>query len=177
MSITWRSFDVLFCLMCVCVCHIMYVSWCSWSMSTHGYNCEHRECNVIVSFCVISLSLCLFTLNLFRFWLLTALSVPPPTFLSFPHFVHYLCPVPPLFFLSVLLPSPPSLLCFYLFGSAFPSCPRPLPPPCWVRAQETSGLSPAVGCGRHGEDARAGLEVCVYVPAGVLQRSGDEGPG
>ncbi|XP_017162196.1 smoothelin isoform X2 [Poecilia reticulata] len=43
--------------------------------------------------------------------------------------------------------------------------------------KETSGLPPAVGCGRHGEDARAGLEVCVHVPAGVLQGPGDEGPG
>lgn len=35
-------------------------------MSTHGYVCDHRECNVIVSFCVLSLPLCLLTFNLFR---------------------------------------------------------------------------------------------------------------
>lgn len=150
----------------------------------------NTECNVIVSFCVLSLSLCLFTLNLFTFGcsLLCLFFLP-----SFLPFFPIICPLSPscsfclsLFFffictsLSVLpvlyfvspclglpfLPLP--ALHPYLFFSA---------PPCWAWAQETSGLSPAVGCGRHGEDARAGLEVCVHVPAGVLQGSGDEGPG
>lgn len=96
MSIAWRSFDILFCLMyvCVCVCHILYVSWCSWSMSTHGYICEHRECNVI-PFCVLSLSPCVFHPESFSFGCSLLYLSPPPSsfFFSFPHFIHCLCPV------------------------------------------------------------------------------------
>lgn len=55
--------------------------------------------------------------------------------------------------------------------------PLAWPGPACRGGQETGGLSAAAGCGRHGEDARAGLEVCVYVPAGVLPGPGDKGPG
>lgn len=55
--------------------------------------------------------------------------------------------------------------------------PLAWPGPAWRGGQETGGLSAAAGCGRHGEDARAGLEVCVYVPTGVLPGPGDKGPG
>lgn len=174
-QLIWR-FVLRYVCMCVCVCHILYVSWCSWSMSTHGYICEHRECNVIVSFCVLCLLLCLVTLNLFHLAAHCFISILLPLFPTY-CLLSLSRPVPSL----LLLICPPRLLlCFPLSGSAFPSSPRPPPslsPPCRVPVQETSGLSPAVGCGWHGEDARAGLEVRLYVPAGVLQRSGDEGPG
>lgn len=168
----WR-----FVLSCVCVCHILYVSWCSWSMSTHGYVCEHTECNDIVYFCVISLPLSLHPESFF-IWLLTALSV---FFLS--SLSHTLSTISVLFVLSSSYLYFLLLLFFVSICLDLPFFPVLIlphlstPSPCWVRAQETSGLSPAVGCGRHGEDARARLEVCVYVPAGVLQGSGDEGPG
>lgn len=140
-------------------------------MSTHGYVCDHRECNVIVSFCVLSLPLCLLTFNLFRLaahccFLFVFL---PPFLPLFPT----LCP------LSLSCSSSLLLICTSTRSSSlflrlsFLSSP----PPADCGKQETSGLSSASGCGRHGEDARAGLEVCVYVPAGVLQGSGDEGPG
>lgn len=148
-------------------------------MSTHGYVCDHRECNVIVSFCVLSLPLCLLTFNLFRLaahccFLFVFL---PPFLPLFPT----LCP------LSLSCSSSLLLICtstrsssLFLRLSFLSSSSPPislLPPPADCGKQETSGLSSASGCGRHGEDARAGLEVCVYVPAGVLQGSGDEGPG
>lgn len=57
------------------------------------------------------------------------------------------------------------------------SCPVPPFVPLRGAVQENGGLSPAAGRGRHGEDARARLEVCVHVPAGVLQGSGHQGPG
>lgn len=150
-------------------------------MSTHGYVCDHRECNVIVSFCVLSLPLCLLTFNLFRLaahccFLFVFL---PPFLPLFPT----LCP------LSLSCSSSLLLICTstrssslflrlsFLSSSSPPHLSPPPPPPADCGKQETSGLSSASGCGRHGEDARAGLEVCVYVPAGVLQGSGDEGPG
>lgn len=104
--------------------------------------------------------------SMFFTWLLTALSVFFPS--SF-------CPLSLCCSLSLSFHLYPLLCCSV---SGFPPhlTPRPLHLP-GVGGQETSGLSPAVGCGRHGEDARAGLEVCVYVPAGVLQGSGDKGPG
>lgn len=94
-------------------------------MSTHGYVCDHRECNVVVSFCVLSLPLCLLTFNLFRLaahccFLFVVFFLP--SFLSFPHFVLCLCPVPPLFSSSVLQHGP--RLCSF----ASPSSPRPPPP-------------------------------------------------
>ena len=76
----------------------------------------------------------------------------------------------PVVLVLFFVPSP-----FLPLSSSFPTVS--LLPPADCGKQETSGLSSASGCGRHGEDARAGLEVCVYVPAGVLQGSGDEGPG
>lgn len=174
MSIIWRSFDVL---LCMCVCHILYVSWCSWSMSTHGYICEHRECNDVVYFCVFSLSLCLFTLILFH--------LAAHCFICFFFFPSSFLPFfPTLWPLSLCCSF--SLLLIYIFTLVLyfisvhlglPSSPTSLSSCSLCRVQETSGLSPAVGCGRHGEDAWAGLEVCVHVPAGVLQGSGDEGPG
>lgn len=135
--------------------------------------------NVMVLFLFVSfLSASVFSLWLCHIWLLTALSaffcLPPHS--SFP----YICPLSlfRLFCLSFIpvsfLPSPLCLgLPFLPFSLSFP----PLLPLCRVWPQERSGLSPAVRCGRHGEDAGAGLEVCVHVPAGVLQGSGDQGPG
>lgn len=135
--------------------------------------------NVMLLFLFVSfLSPSVFSPSMFFTWLLTALSVcffP----LLLPLFVHYLCTLLSLFlFLSVNHLYPPHpLLCCSVWGLlSFLSSPLSLST-CRVWGQETSGLSPAVGCGRHGEDARAGLEVCVYVPAGVLQGSGDKGPG
>lgn len=74
-------------------------------MSTHGYICHHRECNVFVSLCVLFISLCLLS-SIFDVWLLTALSVF-------------------FFFLSFL-----SFLNFYLSGSFSISsiCTHSLPP-------------------------------------------------
>lgn len=108
------------------------------------------------------------------------------------------CSLPLLFFFpSHFLPLSTLYCCFFclfVFPFLFPPyiCTSPpsspvflgpffafLPSPglVWRDGQETGGLSPAAGCGRHGEDARTGLEVCVYVPAGVLPGLGDKGPG
>lgn len=107
-------------------------------MSTHGYICEHRECNVIVSFlCPLCLSPSVFSPSTFFIWLLTALSVffsPPPSSLS--HTVHYLCPVPSLFFFSSVLHPSSSSSTLFLSVWVFPSSPRPPP-----------HLSPPAGCG------------------------------
>lgn len=169
----------------VCLCVCVFATRCT-------YHDVHEACrlmdmfviteNVMLLFLfVFFLSPSVFSPSIFFVWLLTAvlfLFFFLPSFLSFPHFVLCLCPVPPLFSSSVLQHGP--RLCSF----ASPSSPRPPPPPSLSSPppadcgkQETSGLSSASGCGRHGEDARAGLEVCVYVPAGVLQGSGDEGPG
>lgn len=150
-------------------------------MSTHGYVCDHRECNVIVSFCVLSLPLCLLTFNLFRlaahccFLFSFCFSSSLPSSLSHTLSsvsVLFLLSSPHLYFNTVLVFVPSPLLPLLVLPPI-----SLLPPPADCGKQETSGLSSASGCGRHGEDARAGLEVCVYVPAGVLQGSGDEGPG
>lgn len=169
----------------VCLCVCVFATRCT-------YHDVHEACrlmdmfviteNVMLLFLfVFFLSPSVFSPSIFFVWLLTAVFLLfffLPSFLSFPHFVLCLCPVPPLFSSSVLQHGP--RLCSF----ASPSSPRPPPPPhlsppppADCGKQETSGLSSASGCGRHGEDARAGLEVCVYVPAGVLQGSGDEGPG
>lgn len=103
---------------------------------------------------------CLFTLNLFGLaahCFVFALFFP--SFLSFPT----LCPLSLFFFLSLSL-SLSRLFFTLLLLLFFESISLGLPllsflaptlllPPCRVWAQETSGLSPAVGCGRHGEDA------------------------
>lgn len=138
-------------------------------MSTHGYVymyiyiCEHRECNAIVSFRVS------FCLTLIFIWLLTASSVFfPSSFLS----LSIICVLFSLFTTPIYPPIPNCVWGFFSFLSSH--LPLHLPG-CGV--QETSGLSAAVGCGRYGEDEGARLEVCVYVPAGVLQGSGDKRPG
>lgn len=123
----WASPDahLTFCFvlsMYVCMFARLYVLWCSWSMSTHGYICEHRECNVIVSFVFfLSPSVFSFTLNLFH-WLLTALSVFFSVSLS-----HTLSLISVMFLLSLFIC--PSFLVFpvlfSLFGSSLPSSPRP----------------------------------------------------
>lgn len=91
--------------------------------------------------------------------------------LLFPLFVHNLC-APLSFDHSYLPPIPNCVWGFFSFLSSH--LPLHLP---GCGGQETSGLSAAVGCGRYGEDEGARLEVCVYVPAGVLQGSGDKRPG
>ncbi len=64
--------------------------------------------NVMLLFLFVSfLSLCLFTLNLLHVAAHCFIRFFSSSFVSFPHFVHYLCPVPALFFLSVLPPHPP----------------------------------------------------------------------
>lgn len=160
MSFTWRSFDILFCLSCVFATYCKYLDV---HEACHLMDIFVNTKNVMLLFLFVS-SPSVFSPSMFFTWLLTALSV-----FFLPLFVHYLCTV---LSLSSSLSSS-LLLCLGL-----PSSPHPSPSqPAGCGGQETSGLSPAVGCGRHGEDARAGLEVCVYVPAGVLQGSGDKGPG
>lgn len=189
MSIALRSFDILFCLVCVrvcvCVTHCMY---CNVHEACQLMDIiVTTECNVIV------FSLCSFSLLhffLFLPWILfTGCSLLSVLFFS-PHF-----PAPSLLLLSALSVTFPlclfylSFACFFPAVSTFfpsfrvflpvlpPSPLCPLPPTRWAWVQETSGLSSAAGCGRHGEDAWARLEVRVHVPAGVLQGSGDERPG
>lgn len=183
MSIAWRSFDILFCL---CVCAYVFLSRTVCMYWDVHEACKlmdifvNTECNVIV------FSLCSFSLLLFLFFtgcslLSVFFPLPLPHFptlsislstLSVPFLLClFICPLPFVFpVLSTLF------LSFWVlsFLSLFPSS---TPFPRWPWVQETSGLSPAAGCGRHGEDAWARLEVCVHVPAGVLQGSGDEGPG
>lgn len=184
MSIAWRSFDILFCL---CVCAYVFLSRTVCMYWDVHEACQlmdifvNTECNVIV------FSLCSFSLLLFLFFTgcsLLSFFFSHSHFLIFPHSPS-LCLLSPsrsfCVFLSVLC-----LLCFLFYPRCF--ClfwvlsflslfPSSTPFPRWPWVQETSGLSPAAGCGRHGEDAWARLEVCVHVPAGVLQGSGDEGPG
>lgn len=85
--------------------------------------------------------------------------VSPDCLLSHPE--HWLLTIP-VYLFSVFLS---------FFFSKYASCAVSGDGIC---EQEACRLSPAFGCGRHGAAAGAWLEVCVYVPAGVLQRPGAE---
>ena len=168
----------------VCLCVCVFATRCT-------YHDVHEACrlmdmfviteNVMLLFLfVFFLSPSVFSPSIFFVWLLTAVFFISPPFLPlFPS----LSSVSVLFLLSssYLYFNPVLLVLFFVPSPLLPLLLLPplslLPPPADCGKQETSGLSSASGCGRHGEDARAGLEVCVYVPAGVLQGSGDEGPG
>lgn len=172
-----------FAFVCVrtCFCHALYV--CTEMFMKHVSSWIYLWTqNVMWLFflCVLSHSFC-FCFSLAAHCFLFFFPLPLPHFptlsislstLSVPFLLClFICPLP------VVLPVLSTLfLSFWVlsFLSLFPSS---TPFPRWPGAQETSGLSPAAGCGRHGEDAWARLEVCVHVPAGVLQGSGDEGPG
>lgn len=113
----------------VCLCVCVFATRCT-------YHDVHEACrlmdmfviteNVMLLFLfVFFLSPSVFSPSIFFVWLLTAvffLFFFLPSFLSFPHFVLCLCPVPPLFSSSVLQHGP--RLCSF----ASPSSPRPPPP-------------------------------------------------
>lgn len=168
----------------VCLCVCVFATRCT-------YHDVHEACrlmdmfviteNVMLLFLfVFFLSPSVFSPSIFFVWLLTAVffllfSSSLPSSLSHTLSsvsVLFLLSSPHLYFNTVLVFVPSPLLPLLVLPPI-----SLLPPPADCGKQETSGLSSASGCGRHGEDARAGLEVCVYVPAGVLQGSGDEGPG
>lgn len=123
----------------VCLCVCVFATRCT-------YHDVHEACrlmdmfviteNVMLLFLfVFFLSPSVFSPSIFFVWLLTAVFLLfffLPSFLSFPHFVLCLCPVPPLFSSSVLQHGP--RLCSF----ASPSSPRPPPhlsppPPCRLR--------------------------------------------
>lgn len=154
--------------MCVCA-GLPHVKWRSWSMSTQWYIFMDTECNCCrFSLCLSPHPHCLITC------LLTASYVLP---LPLPSLSTLYC----LFFCFSFHFSFPVCICLSPLSSPVfpgPFCPfRPTSGTVWHDGQETGGLSTAAGCGRHGEDARARLEVCVYVPAGVLPGPGDKGSG
>lgn len=114
------SFDVLFCVMYVCVC--VFATYCM-------YRDVHEACqlmdifvnteNVMLLFLFVSsVSSSVLSPSICFIWLLTALSVS--SFLSFPHTVYYLCLVLLLlfFFLSVLL-----VFCFVSLCLGLPFLP------------------------------------------------------
>lgn len=112
----------------VCLCVCVFATRCT-------YHDVHEACrlmdmfviteNVMLLFLfVFFLSPSVFSPSIFFVWLLTAVFLLfffLPSFLSFPHFVLCLCPVPPLFSSSVLQHGP--RLCSF----ASPSSPRPPP--------------------------------------------------
>lgn len=146
----------------VCACHILYVLYDDLK-SSQGFALFVNTVNVMSLFLFVSfLSPSVFSQSQSVYMAAHCFLCLSPSF-----FAHSLGPAT---FMSLICTSPlPSSSSTLSVGVCLSFL--------WVRAQETSGLSSAVGCGRHGEDAWAGLEVCVYVPAGVLQGSGDEGPG
>lgn len=162
MSLSWGSFNLLLFLLCTFATYCQYNvhEACQLMDMCQLYLCEHRM------WCC-----CFFFVSpiVFFIWLLTASSVVfSPFFLS----LSIICVLFSLFTTPVYHPT---LNCVWgFFSFLFSHLPLHLP---GCGGQETSGLSSAVGCGRYGEDEGARLEVCVYVPAGVLQRSGDKGPG
>lgn len=158
MSISWCSFDILLSFICVpqSECIVMLMRHDNIYLWTHNVNLLFFLCFFSLYF---QISLLLAVHGFICFPLLLS---PFHIFLSFTSASSV--PSSVLLFLWVSFILSPSTLLFHLLHF-------------WVWAQETSGLPPAVGCGRHGEDAWARLEVCVHIPAGVLQGSGDKGPG
>lgn len=166
MNFACRSFDLLF-LLCV------FATYCQYNV--------HEACQLMDMY--ICIYIYVNTENVMQLFLFVFLFVSPSfsfgcsllhlffspsSFLS----LSIICVLFSLFTTPIYPPIPNCVWGFFSFLSSH--LPLHLP---GCGGQETSGLSAAVGCGRYGEDEGARLEVCVYVPAGVLQGSGDKRPG
>lgn len=165
MSFACRSFDLLF-LLCV------FATYCQYNV--------HEACQLMDMY--ICVYIYMWTQNVMQLFLFVFLFVSPSFSFGcsllicfFPSSFLSLSIICVLFSLFTTPTYPPIPNCVWGFFS-FLSSHLPLHLP-GCGGQETSGLSAAVGCGRYGEDEGARLEVCVYVPAGVLQGSGDKRPG